>query len=101
MTGAEKRRLDAYCAPYRKAEKRAQVATIADNEEALRVLAVWPACRSDWRPEGRAPRDEFERQDHAHSVAMCDANLHWARGLAGEVGGLAGKVRQSGRERET
>ena len=61
MTGAEKRRLAKFLAPYRKAEKRAQVATIADNSEVLKVLATWPACRRDWRPEGRAPKDAFER----------------------------------------
>ena len=61
MTGPEKKRLDSYLAPYRKTEKKAQVATIADNAEALKVLAVWPATQRDWRPFGRAPRDEFER----------------------------------------
>ena len=60
MTGPEKKRLERYLARFVKAERKSQVATVAGDVDTMNVLAVWSACRKDWIPEGRAPKDDFE-----------------------------------------
>ena len=49
-------------APQRKAEEAAQLATVIDSPEAIRVLAAWPAARKAWKkPGGKAPTDLAKR----------------------------------------
>jgi hypothetical protein len=59
VNAKERNRLDRYLAGFRGEEKKSQVATVVDKPSAIVVLGVWAACAKDWRPKGRAPRDEF------------------------------------------
>lgn len=61
LTDAAKKRLDKLVAAFKQAECKTDTATIANNEDAIRMLAVWSACAKDWRPKGRQPTRKDER----------------------------------------
>ena len=60
MNAKERTKLARHLAGFRKLEKKSQVATVVDKPAAITMLGVWSACEKDWRPQGRAPKQDFE-----------------------------------------
>ena len=65
--------LQALIAPQRKLEDAAQLATVIDSPEAIRVLAAWPATRKAWKKAaGKAPASSGPRWEWLWRGAKID-----------------------------
>lgn len=85
MNSTEKKRLEGLLKPYRAEERKAHLATMIDDTDAIRVLAAWGSCRSDWKPEGATPRDEGERWRWLWSCVWFDREELAARSKLSET----------------